>query len=239
MKSYIDHNKLQKRGVIANTASVGGMLVMMASVVFNLFVPGMETLGVILMIAGMLAALLGIFFANRWIKKPRPEAVLDDTLKSLTDPYQIYHYPSLPCEHILLTPYGVWAIETVNLEGEFTLEKGKWQEKITIGRAIRWIVEEHLGDPLKEAGLLAENLQQHLAPALPAGTSLTVWPLVVFINPRARAWLKDGNVPVVMADKLKKHVVGGGSAKLAPEVYQAVQTALDATLPPIETQRSS
>ena len=41
--------------------------------------------------------MVGIYFANRWVRKPRPEESLDKALKSFDDHYRIYHYPYRPC----------------------------------------------------------------------------------------------------------------------------------------------
>jgi hypothetical protein len=69
--------------------------------------------------------LSGIHFANRWVRKPRPEASLPLALKSFDDKYRLYLYPSLPFDHILLTPAGVIALETTNLAGRVSLREGQ------------------------------------------------------------------------------------------------------------------
>ncbi len=133
MKIIIDRRKVNKRAQLANFASVGGLIMLLASVVIPLFLPGWINFSSVLFVIGLGAAMIGIYFANRWVRKPRPEESLDKTLKSLEEHYHIYHYPSLPCDHILLTPFGVIALEVVNLNGSFSYRNGQWKEAMTIG----------------------------------------------------------------------------------------------------------
>ena len=121
MKVIIDRQKVYTRTQLANFASVGGLIMLLASVVIPLFLPGWINFSSVLLVIGLGAAMIGIYFANRWVRKPRPEESLDKALKSLDDHYHIYHYPSLPCDHILLTPTGVIAFEVVKLEWKFFL----------------------------------------------------------------------------------------------------------------------
>ena len=100
--------------------------------------------------------MVGIYYANRWVRKPRPEDRLEKVLKGLGDGYVLFHYPHLPADHILLSPAGVTVLETVNLDGAYSYLDGKWKESMTIGRALRYIVEEHLGDPTRAASDSAE-----------------------------------------------------------------------------------
>src|SRR5512142_3481122 len=120
MKIFVDRQKLNARAQAANIASIGGLLLLLASVVIPLFMPKWNTYTSVLMVLGAAGAMVGIYLANRWVRKPRPEDSLDKALKSFDDNYRLFHYPSsLPCEHILLTPNGLIALEVVNLNGSF------------------------------------------------------------------------------------------------------------------------
>ncbi len=110
---------MNARAGLANLASVGGLVLLLASMLMPLFWPALAKLASVLLIVGLGAAMIGIYFANRWVRKPRPEKSLDKALKSFDDRHHLYHYPSQPCDHILLTPTGVIALEVVNLSGSF------------------------------------------------------------------------------------------------------------------------
>ena len=221
MKTVIDKKKILRRAQNANTASISGLVLLLAGVVLPVIVPKLpptlsQTLALSAILGGMILSMVGIYFANRWVRKPRPEDVLGKALKGLDDKFIIYHYPSLPCEHILLTPNGVVVLETVNIGGEFTYKDGRWSERMSIGRAFRSIVEERLGDPTKSATALKTYIAGKLAEA--CGTSIPVQPIIVFTHPAAELEAAPGPVPVYTAEKLKKNA-SMDSPRMPEETY--------------------
>ena len=227
MKSIINHQKVSSRAMAANVASISGLFILLGSVVLPLFRPQFAGLTTYMMVAGLLIAMVGIYYANRWVKKPRPEDSLDHALKGLSDGYHLYHYPSLPCDHILLTPGGVVVLETVNLDGQFSYKDGRWKEKMTLGRALRWVVEEHLGNPVQSALAGAAFLQGRLAENIPGGADIPIKPAVVFAHPAARVEV-EGPPPIVVCkvEKLKKQVSEKGK-RLPGEIFEQVSGYLE------------
>jgi hypothetical protein len=226
MKSIIDHKKISRRAWFANVASLGGMFILLWSIVMPLFRPQAGILAPLTMVLGVGVAMVGIYFANRWIRKPRPEDSLDTALKGLGDSYRLYHYPPLPCDHVLLTPQGVVVMEVNNLGGSFTYSAGRWKERMTIGRALRYIVEEHLGNPTQAAIDGADFIRRRLGERIQGGDKIPVQPVVVFVHPAARLELNETPVPVCKADKLKK-VASIKGGKLPPEIYEQVRGFLE------------
>ena len=167
----------------------------------------------VLMVIGLGSAMVGIYFANRWVRKPRPEEQIDRALKGLGDTYAVCHYPKLPVDHILVTPTAIIVMETIAYQGMFVYKEGKWKENMTIGRAIRYIVEEHLGDPtrtvLSEVDYLKEKLKQEGLP------EISVRGLVLFTHPAAIVEVKNPPVPVCRIDKLRKTIDHPGSKNFA------------------------
>ena len=127
MKTYIDREKVNARSTLANAASVGGLLLLLASVLAPIFWQSLATLALVLLLVGGVTSMVGIYLANRWVRRPRPEESLDKALNSFDDTYRLYHYPALPCDHVLLTPSGVVGLEVVNLAGRFTYHDGRWR----------------------------------------------------------------------------------------------------------------
>ena len=226
MKSIINQRKIARRAALSNIASVGGLLALLASVVVPLFKPQYMSFAYGLMIAGLGVAMTGIYFANRWVKKPRPEASLDVALKSLSNAHRLYHYPSLPSDHVLLTPNSLVVLETVNLASHFTYKNGHWREMIGVGRALRYIVEEHLGDPFKSARGSAQFLEDQLSQVIEGTARLPVKAVVVFTHPAAQVEAENPPLPVCKPDKLKKHLQIQGP-RLEQAVYDQVTEFLD------------
>jgi hypothetical protein len=226
MKSIVNTRKLSRRATLSNIGSIGGLMILLASVVLPLFKPGMIQVAYILMVVGLGVSMTGIYFANRWVKKPRPETGLDAALKALSNAHRLYHYPSLPGDHILLAPNGVMVLETVNLGSKFIYKNGRGREMISIGRALRYIVEEHLGNPIQSAQAAAVHLERMLGQALGEDVKVPVKPVVVFTHPLAIVEAEDPPIPVCKLDKLKKHVQLPGP-RLEQAVYDQIAAFLD------------
>ena len=226
MKTIIDQVKIKRRAQLSNIASVGGLLLMMGSAGYSIFRPDLSNVLIISILVGVGISMVGIYFANRWVKKPRPEASLDQALKTLSENHRIYHYSAFPCDHILLTPSGVVLLETVNLDGVFIYKDGRWKEKMSLGRAMRYIVEEYLGNPIKSVQAGAELLRERLKKELTVEGKVPVTPLVVFTHPRAVLEVQDTPVPVISVAKLRKQIPGN-LPKMSPELYRDVQALLD------------
>jgi hypothetical protein len=226
MKIMIDQAQVQRKRRLSNVASIGGLFLLLASVVLPLLKPEFATYSTILMVLGLAVAMIGIYFANRWVKKPRPEDRLDDALKSLSDFHCLYHYPKLPCDHVLLTPWGVLVLETINLEGEFHYREGRWKEKMGLGRALRYIVEEHLGNPIKSALASEAYLKSRLNENIPTGREIPVHSVVVFVHPSAVLDVENPETPVCKVDKLRRYV-NIKAGKLPVDVYDGARKFLD------------
>ncbi len=226
MKIYIDRQKLNARASLANVASVGGLMVLLASVVVPVFVPGAATVSLILLIAGASTAMVGIYLANRWIRKPRPEESLDKALKAFDDHYRMYHYPALPCDHVLLTPAGVTAFEVVNLNGSFSYRDGRWKEAMTMGRALRYLVEPRVGDPVVVARERAEELGDRIRKDLGPEATVPIKALTVFTHPGVDLEIEGPSFPACRLDKLRK-LSTLNAARLTPEAYDKLSAYLE------------
>lgn len=201
-------------------------MLLLASVVLPLFLPAWANAAYVLMIAGMGVAMIGIYFANRWVKKPRPEESLARALKSFDDQYRLYHYPSLPYDHLLLTPTGLVVLETINLAGKFSYRQGRWKEAMNMGRALRYIVEEHLGDPIASAQQDERELKERLLNEFGSDVAIPIKPIIVFTHPLVNLDIKDAPIPVCKVEKLKKQVTIN-APRLTPELYNKLNSFLE------------
>jgi hypothetical protein len=226
MKVFIDRQKIERRARLSNLASIAGLVLLLGSVALPLFLPAWANIAYVLMIAGIGISMIGIYFANRWVRKPRPEASLPPALKSFDDKYRLYLYPCLPCDHILLTPAGLVALETTNLAGQFSLRQGQWKEALSIGRALRYIVEEPVRNPVQSKQQLEEELKELLVKEFGSEAVIPIKTVFVFMHPAAILDLKDSPVAVCKVEKLKKHVTLNG-AKLAPGLYEKLASFLE------------
>jgi hypothetical protein len=226
MISIIDRAALKRKASLAQIFGLGGLAILLVGVVMPFVLPNQTTLPLILLIGGFAVAAVGIYLANRWVKRPRPEETLDKTLKSLSDQFRIYHYQT-PWDHLLLAPTGLVILDVINLDGVFSYEKGRWNQKMTISRAFRYFFDEQLGDPVKRVQAAVSGLNARLEKELPGCGPIPVIGVAVFIHPLAVVNAKDTPIPICIPKTLQKRIPVQGT-RLKPEVYTRVQEFLDA-----------
>ncbi len=83
------------------------------------------------LILGFILSQVGIYFTNRWGRHPRPDEIIDNSLKGLDDKYSLYHYVT-PVSHLLLGPAGIWIILPYSQGGTITYEKIAGIKKVVI-----------------------------------------------------------------------------------------------------------
>ncbi len=226
MKTLMDREGLRKRATASHAASPAGLAVILGAVVLSMARPAWATLTAVLIVAGFAISAVGIYFANRWVKKPRPEDTLALALKGLGDPHRIYHY-LLPADHVLLTPSAVVVIETVNLEGRFVFRDGRWKQQMPLGRALRFFVEEALGNPTVRAQADAARLRDLLQARLPGDAApVPVLAVVLFVHPNAEVVADSPPVPVCQPAQLRKRIPSH-LPKLPSARFEEVRAALD------------
>jgi hypothetical protein len=227
MKAFVDRQKVNARASAANAASVGGLLLLLGSLLLPYIFPRTAAFSLLLLAAGGMLAMVGIYLANRWVRKPRPEDSLAKALKSFDDQYRLFHYPArCPSEHVLLTPSGVIGLEVVNLAGSFAYRKGRWREAMTMGRALRYLVEPRVVDPSLLATGMGADLKLWIDRHVPERAKVPLKVLTVFTHPGVFLEIDRGGFPACTIDKLRKQVnLGGG--KLTAAHYEALAAALE------------
>lgn len=226
MKTFINHAKVNRRARLSNIMSMGGLALLLISVLVPLFLPALANVSYVLMFAGLGVAMIGIYFANRWVRKPRPEESLAKALKSLDDQYHLYHYSSLPCDHLLLTPTGLVLLEVINLAGDFSYKDGRWKEAMSIGRALRYIVEERVSNPILAAQQVGDELRKHFSKEFDSSSSIPIRAVVVFTHPLVQLALDNAPVEICKVDKLKKHITSKAT-RLTPDLYASMDSYLE------------
>jgi hypothetical protein len=230
MQVIIDREKMRRRATASHVASLTGMGMMLVGVALPYLWSGGFRLTPFLLVIGFAVATTGIHFANRWVRKPRPEEVLDQALKGLDDRHRLYHYlPGAPA-HLLLAPSGLVLLETRSGEGLYRFDGARWRQRITLGKALRFFVEEPLGDPIAEARLAAERLQAGLAAKFEGGDQIRVSPVVVFTHPAAILQVKGAPIPVCQPKQLRGQLPKSRQPLPAP-IQEGIRALLDSGRP--------
>ena len=147
---------------------------------------------------GVIASMVSVRMTNLWIREPRPERVLKEGLKGLSNKSVMYHYYHFPARHVLICPQGVFAIVTPFQDGRYRVDGDKWKSYGgPLSALVHLFRRDNIGNPGADAQAAAASIQKTLKPIAP---EITVRPLVVFIDPKAEIEIHDPVVPVLVTD---------------------------------------
>ena len=97
---------------------------------------------------------------------------------------------------------------------------------MTVGRALRYIVEERVSNPIALMQQMEIELKELLEKELEPGLTVPIKAIVVFTHPAVEINVKGGPIPVCKIDKLKKKI-STKTSKLAPKVYEKLSLFLE------------
>lgn len=189
------------------------------------------TLMPIVLIVGMVSTLTSVRMTNLWVRQPRPEAVIQEGLKGISNKSVLYNYLHLPARHVLIAPQGVFAIITRFQDGHHSVTGTRWRtHRNPIAAFFSIFKLDAIGNPTLEAQRAAAVIQAEIDGINP---DVKVQPLIVFVDSRAKVDVTDTPVPVVYADpKLKpnlkeyvKDIPKDRWLSLSPEQIEAFEEA--------------
>ncbi|MDX2160546.1 MAG: nuclease-related domain-containing protein [bacterium] len=152
----------------------------------------------ILLPLAFIASMVSVRFTNLWIRQPRPEEMIRQNLKGISNRSVLYNYFHFPARHVLITPRGVYALVTRFQDGRYSVEGSAWKSyKSPLNRLFSVFRFDGIGNPSDEAQRAAAHIEAKLAGIAPG---LAVQPVIVFVDPRARVDVVQSDVPVVFTD---------------------------------------
>lgn len=183
MKIVRNEKLIKRNSRIGQIASLGGLGILVLGMVINIYRQDLIGLALGCLLFGFLLSQIGIFYANRWGRKPLPDERLSTALKGFDDRWTIYHYNS-PVNHLLVGPGGVWIVLPYYQQGKLTFNKGRWT--IGGGGPLRWYMrlffQEGLGRPDLEAKDELKSLQAFFEKHLPDLKEVEIEPVMVFTH---------------------------------------------------------
>jgi len=183
----ITNEKLIKRNArIGSIANAGGLLVLVGVMVLSFTNPSYFNLYWIGLFLGFVLSQIGIFFRNRWGRKPRPDELLDQGLKGLNDQYSIYHFTT-PVSHLLVGPSGLWVLMPYYQVGKITYEKKRYRQKGggMMQRWLRIMGGEGIGRPELDASAEVSSIVRYLKKNIPETDLPDPHPVMVFTSDNA------------------------------------------------------
>lgn len=185
----------------------------------------------IVLIIGILMWQVALNFTYKYVQRPRPDEVLDISLKSASYKSYFYHH-YLPASHVLLTRSGPVVMLPKSQTGKITVkgtEKGdKWKRH---GSLIKRMMgrEPALANPTLEANMEISKLVKYVKERAPELDEIPIGAIVVFTQPEGKVTVeKDSpNIPVVHATELRKYIKKQLGRPLPPEQFRRLKAVFD------------
>lgn len=178
-----------------------------------------------------ITTIISVRMTNLWVRQPRPEVVIREGLKGISNKSVLYNYYHFPARHVLICPQGVYAMVTRFQEGHFTVEGDRWKtRKSAISRLLGIFRFDSIGDPTADALRAAAHVQSILKPIAP---EIEVHPVIVFVDPKTDIVALKPTVPVVyptgkrspVLKDLLRDVGKDSRMSLTPEQIEAFEAA--------------
>ncbi len=224
MKVFTNEKLVKRYARIGQFATVGGLAVLAGGMYLTFRNPNYASLSWLALLLGFGMSQIGLYFGNRWGRHPRPDELVDQGLKGLSDQYSIYHY-STPAAHLLVGPSGLWVIMPFYQAGKVVYQKDRW--KVVGGsftqKYMRILGQEGLGRPDKESAAEVEFVKKYIKKNLPELEISEPNVAVVFVSSKAELQVEGAPIPTLAIKDLKSTVRKTAKEKaLSPEQVKQI-----------------
>src|SRR4030043_580272 len=168
MKDYRNDKLIKRNRLLGQIATISGLLVLAGGMFVSFKFTQFAALSWIALLVGFALSQIGLYNGNRWGRSPRPDELINQALKSLSDQYSLYHYLS-PAAHLLVGPAGIWVLVPYHQVGKIVFEKGRWRQKGGgfMQRYLRAFAQEGIGRPDLEGPAEVQAIIRYLNKSLP------------------------------------------------------------------------
>lgn len=206
MQIYTNEKLITRYALISKVLSTTGILVLLSGLAASFLRPEWYSLPFYTLILGFMLSNIGMFLANRYVREPRPDLVLRNSMKGLDNRYLLYQY-HLPAQHAIFTPSGIYAV-TPKFQGgmvEWNANRKRFRHRgVSMYRKI--FGQESLGQPIIEAQAEAQRLAKFLNKKF-GDDAPEVHPIILFTNPKIEFEnIKETPIPVLKAKRLNAYL---------------------------------
>lgn len=205
------NEKLIRRNArISQISMVTGLIVLAGGMFISFRSPEQFGLSLVALLAGFALSQIGIYFGNRWGRRPRPDESLNQALKGLDGRYSMYHFIT-PASHLMVGPAGIWVFLPRNQRGTITYEKGRWRQKGggLLMNYLKIFAQEGLGRPDLEIENEKSNVGKYLSNILADDNLPEINAALIFTNEQTVIDIdENADLPAVTlpVGKLKDHL---------------------------------
>lgn len=200
-----DDKRIARLAQIGKYASIAGMVLLLGGLVIAFTnyatVENVFFFQILALILGWLVSQVGIYLAQRYVRRPRPDEVLDKALSKVARDGRLYHY-LLPAPHVLLLPTGVVVFVAKFQGGNITADVDKWKQT---GVGLRkFFGQEGLGNPTREAESMVGALAAYIRKHAPSVEEVPIGALIVFTTEGLKTLdVKNSRIPAMHYSKVK------------------------------------
>ncbi len=183
------------------------------------------------LLLGFVLSQVGIYYSNRYSRKPRPDELIDQALKGMDKKYALYHYLT-PATHLLVGPSGLWVLLPYYQRGTITFSKGRWRQQGggLLYQYLKLFAQEGLGRPDMDVANQTNALKSYLQKRLPEESLPEIQAALVFTNPKAQIAIPEDETPpaeTVLLKDLKELIRKSGKSKtISQDKVKLIQDAL-------------
>ncbi len=205
MKTVTNDKLIKRNAKIGQYTSLGALAVLGVGLYLTFKMPDKFAYSLAALLLGFFMSQVGIHFTNRWGRNPRPDDIIDKSLKGLGREFTIYHYVT-PVSHLLVGPAGIWAIIPYFQSGTVIYDKKRWRVKGGgfLQSYMRLFGQENIGRPDLESEAEIDSAKRYFKQVLPEGAEIPeVKAALLFANPKVELKVEDAPVPSMTPKDLK------------------------------------
>ncbi len=206
MDIVTNQSLVHRNARIGQISSLVGLLILAGGMYISFTQPQLFGLSLAALLVGFALSQIGIYFGNRWSRRPRPDEILNQALKGLDDRFHLYHF-STPASHLLVGPAGVWVLLPRHQRGTITYEeeKGRWRQRGG-NLYLKIFAQEGLGRPDLEINGELSTAQDYLKKLLPEVEVPEVQAALIFTNDQTDVQADNAPTPTLHVKKLKDFI---------------------------------
>lgn len=206
MEITTNERLIKRNARIGQITSIVGLLVLAGGMFISFTRPEYFTISLISLLVGFGLSQIGIYFGNRWGRRPRPDEIINTALKGLDGRYSLYHY-STPTSHLLVGPAGIWVLMPRHQAGTITYDesKNRWRQKGG-NLYLKIFAQENLGRPDLEIGSEIHAISSYLEENLPEDEVPEVNVALILTNEKTEVDADNAPAPTLDVRKLKDFI---------------------------------
>jgi len=223
MKIIRNQTKIKRNKTTSQMVLYLSMAILLAGFLWSINDPDSVqiTLSYVLIAIAYVLVQVSLYMANKWGRSPRPDEIVENSLKGLNDQFTLYNYTT-PIPHLLVGPAGIWILKPYYHSGEITYNPDKKRYEQLGGPNIisKWFAQESLPNILEESNLQRKKLENYFQ-SLNLGEPQHIFVANIFFSKKADVMAKNAPEVTVHTDKLKEIIRSNAKTLALKEEFLA------------------